>query len=64
MVSKLIGIKIFVNEFVAYSHLGKIIETRKNLTSSQDFNFYLNGTYSLPEGTQMIWHVYDLYIYE
>ncbi len=58
VVSKLIGIKIFVNEFVAYSKLGKMIEFRKNITDSGLYELYKNGTYSLPDDVEsMVWNV-------
>lgn len=56
-VSKLIGTKIFVNEFVAYSELGKTIQFRKNITDSNLFNLYQNGNYSVPSDITMIWNV-------
>ena len=57
-VSNLIGIKMFVNEFVAYSHMGKMIDLRKSLIANNTFNLYLNGTLSLLEDQQIIWNVF------
>jgi nucleoside permease NupC len=57
-ISKLIGIKMFVNEFVAYSELGKTINFRNNATSLGTLELYRNGTLSIPDGLFMIWNVY------
>jgi pyrimidine nucleoside transport protein len=54
-VAKLIGIKVLVNEFVAFAELGKIIDLRKNLTESNTFDLYRNGTLSLGDKA-MIWN--------
>ena len=56
-VSKLIGIKIFINEFIAYSELGKIISFRDDLQSKNLFESYRNGSIELPADLQMIWNV-------
>jgi len=42
-VSKLIGYKVFVNEFFAYDKLGKIIKYRQSLIDNGSFEFYRNG---------------------
>ena len=57
MLSNLIGIKVFVNEFIAYSELGKIINLRNNITNNNMFDSYRNGTLTLPNDTLMIWNV-------
>jgi len=55
-VSKLIGTKIFVNEFVAYEKLGKMIKFKEEIIANGTYNLYYNGTLSLPaEG--VIWSV-------
>jgi nucleoside permease NupC len=54
-VSKLIGIKVFVNEFVAYSELGNVIKFRQNITMQNTFELYRNNTLQAPKG--MIWNV-------
>jgi nucleoside permease NupC len=59
-VSKLIGIKIFINEFIAYSELGKIINFRDDLRSKNLFESYRNGSIELPADSQMIWNVKKL----
>jgi len=56
-VSKLIGIKMFVNEFVAYSELGKIIDFGNQIRDNNTFEFYRNGSMSLPDGMVMLWNV-------
>ncbi len=55
-VSKLIGTKIFVNEFVAYEKLGTMIKFREAIINNGTYELYYNGTLSLPaEG--VIWSV-------
>ena len=56
-VANLIGIKVFVNEFIAYSELGKIINLRNNITNYNMFDSYRNGTLKLPNDALMIWNV-------
>ncbi|RMZ94991.1 hypothetical protein BpHYR1_000196, partial [Brachionus plicatilis] len=55
-VSKLIGIKIFVTEFLAYSHMGKMVAVRNELIKNGLLDSYLNGTYSLPPGSDILIH--------
>ena len=59
-VSKLIGIKIFVNEFVAYAELGKTIQFRDDIIKTGLFDAYKNGTLPLPNDIYMIWNVINL----
>lgn len=54
--SNLIGIKMFVNEFVAYSELGKSIHFRNEIIEKNLFESYRNGTISLPPNG-IIWNV-------
>lgn len=56
-VGKLVGIKTFINEFVAYKELGDIINFRKNLIENQTYELYKNGTLSIPSNIAMIWNV-------
>lgn len=56
-ISGLIGIKIFVNELVAYSRMGKMIDLRNSLIANNTLELYSNGTYVLPEGSHIIWNV-------
>lgn len=56
-VSKLIGTKIFVNEFVAYAELGKTIRFRDDIIKANLFDAYYNGNLPLPDGLYMIWNV-------
>ncbi|CAF0781890.1 unnamed protein product [Brachionus calyciflorus] len=53
-ISKLIGIKVFVNEFVAYSHMGNMIKTRNELINNGTLNSYLNGTLILSPDTDIL----------
>jgi nucleoside permease NupC len=56
-VSKLIGYKIFLNEFVAYQKLGNIIDFRNKIIANNTIIFYKNGTLPLPNSLDMIWNV-------
>ncbi|CAF0729652.1 unnamed protein product [Rotaria sordida] len=53
--SKLIGIKVSLNEFIAYQELGKIRKLRNELIANDTFSLYLNGTLTLPNDIQMLW---------
>ena len=57
VVSKLIGTKIFVNEFVAYSQLGKSIRFKEEIIRNNEFELYFNGTYMVPSDVFAIWNV-------
>lgn len=54
---KLIGLKTFINEFVAYEELGKIINFRKEAILNNTLELYKNGTMSLPISQSMLWNV-------
>ena len=57
-VSRLIGTKIFVNEFVAYTELGKtIMFIKNNITDDVILASYKNGTLTIPNDITMIWEV-------
>ncbi|UJR35986.1 hypothetical protein I4U23_028726 [Adineta vaga] len=56
LASKLIGIKVSLNEFIAYQELGKIRALRNDLIANNTLALYLNGTLSLPANTQMLWN--------
>ncbi|CAF1417320.1 unnamed protein product [Adineta ricciae] len=56
LASKLIGIKVSLNEFIAYQELGKIRNLRNELIANNTFPLYLNGTLPLPPNTQMLWN--------
>lgn len=56
-VSKLIGMKVFVNEFVAYAELGKTIQFRDDIIRTGLFDAYKNGSIALPNDVYMIWNV-------
>lgn len=55
-VAKLVGYKVFVNEFVAYTKLGAVVDFRNGIIANGTFPLYRNGTYPLPHNiTNMIW---------
>ncbi|CAF1414845.1 unnamed protein product [Adineta ricciae] len=56
LASKLIGIKVSLNEFIAYQELGKIRGLRDQWIADNTFPLYLNGTIPLPPNTQMLWN--------
>ncbi|CAF1426114.1 unnamed protein product [Adineta steineri] len=56
LASKLIGIKVSLNEFIAYQELGKIRQLRNELILNHTFPLYLNGTLILPEDIPMLWN--------
>jgi len=61
-VSRLIGTKIFVNEFVAYTELGKtILFIKNNITDDIIYESYRNGSLIIPNGITMIWQVFYLF---
>ncbi|CAF1009470.1 unnamed protein product [Adineta steineri] len=60
--SKLIGIKVSLNEFIAYQELGIIRKLRDELIKNETFPLYLSGNLTLPEGTQMLWNDSSLII--
>ncbi|CAF4029869.1 unnamed protein product, partial [Rotaria sp. Silwood2] len=55
LASKLIGIKVSINEFIAYQELGKIRGLRDALMANNTFPLYLNGTLKLPSDVSMLW---------
>jgi hypothetical protein len=56
-VSNLIGIKTFVNEFVAYAHMGQMIDLRNELIANGTFQAYQNGSLSLRPNQNILWNV-------
>lgn len=58
---KLIGLKTFINEFVAYEELGKIIIFRKEAILNNTFELYRNGTMSLPNSQEILWNVFIVF---
>jgi hypothetical protein len=48
---------MFVNEFVAYSELGKIIDFGNQIRSNNTLELYRNGSMALPDGMVMLWNV-------
>ena len=55
--AKLIGIKVFVNEFVAYNYLGDTIRFRNEIIANSTYDLYRNGTFPLPDNLFMMWNV-------
>lgn len=57
-VAKLVGFKVFINEFVAFTKLGSVITFRDQVISNGTFPLYKNGTLPLPVDLPfMIWNV-------
>jgi pyrimidine nucleoside transport protein len=56
-VGKLIGLKTFINEFVAYKDLGDVIKFRNEIFLNGTQELYRNGTFPLPSNISMIWEV-------
>ena len=44
-VAKLLGIKTFINEFVAYKQLGDVINFRKEILNNGTYDQYKDGDY-------------------
>jgi nucleoside permease NupC len=58
-VAKLVGYKVFVNEFVAYKKLGNVINLRQSIIANNTLFDYKNGTKFLPQDmSYMIWNVF------
>ena len=55
--AKLVGTKVFVNELVAFSKLGKTTRFRDEIIANGTFDLYRNGTYALPNDIVRIWNV-------
>ncbi|CAF1573027.1 unnamed protein product, partial [Didymodactylos carnosus] len=53
--SKLIGIKVALNEFIAYQKLGEIRILREAWISNGTYELYRNGTLTMPDNTVMLW---------
>ena len=57
-VAKLVGYKVFVNEFVAYKKLGNVINLRQSIIANNTLFDYKNGSKFLPQDmSYMIWNV-------
>ena len=56
-VSKLLGLKTFINEFVAYKDLGDVINFRNEIFKNGTQEFYRNGSTPIPNNIAMIWQV-------
>jgi hypothetical protein len=48
---------MFVNEFSAYSELGKSIKFKNQMIADGTFESYKNGTLTVPSGLYPIWNV-------
>lgn len=55
-IGKLVGYKIFLNEFVAYQKLGEIITLRDSLVANGTFDLYHNGTMKLAANKSIVWN--------
>lgn len=55
-VARWLGIKVLVNEFVAYKSLGDTIKFREETLANSTYEFYRNGTYPIPSNINMIWN--------
>lgn len=56
-VAKLVGLKTFINEFIAYKELGQVINFRKEIIANNQYELYRNGTLNAPSNIAMIWNV-------
>jgi nucleoside permease NupC len=56
-VAKLLGIKTFINEFVAYKELGDVINFRNEIIRNGTFEQFKTGIFQVPENIDMIWEV-------
>jgi pyrimidine nucleoside transport protein len=56
-VSKLLGLKTFINEFVAYKDLGDVINFRNEIFKNGTQELYKNGSMPIPNNIAMIWQV-------
>ena len=56
-VAKLVGLKTFINEFIAYKELGSAINFRKQIIASNQFDLYKNGTLHAPSNETLIFNV-------
>jgi pyrimidine nucleoside transport protein len=56
-VSKLLGLKTFINEFVAYKDLGDVINFRNEILKNGTQELYKNGSMPIPNNIAMIWQV-------
>ena len=56
-VAKLLGIKTFINEFVAYKELGDVIDFRNKILKNGTYEQYKSGILTIPNNIDMIWEV-------
>ncbi len=56
-IGKLVGYKVFLNEFVAYQKLGDAVTFRDQLRANGTFELYRSGNLTLPANQAMIWDV-------
>lgn len=55
--AKLIGFKVFINEFVAFTKLGSVITFRDGIIKNGTYPLYRNGTLVVPSDLPMVWNV-------
>ncbi|RNA39663.1 solute carrier family 28 member 3 [Brachionus plicatilis] len=55
-IAKLVGFKVFVNEFVAFTKLGAVVNFRNEIIANGTEILYRNGTLPIPTGMPMIWN--------
>ena len=53
---------MFVNEYVAYSELGKVINFRDAIVANGTFDAYRSGEFAVPSDISMIWSVKDWHL--
>ena len=58
-VAKLVGTKVFVNELVAFSKLGKTTKFRDAIIANGTYELFKNGTLQIQNDITMIWNVND-----
>ncbi len=56
-VGKLIGIKVILNELIAYKNLGATIKFRDAIRTNGTYELFRNGTLPIPSDITMIWNV-------
>ncbi len=62
-VGKLIGLKTFINEFVAYKELGATINFRNLAHTNNTYGMYKSGALAIPSDITMIWNVCSFFYF-
>jgi nucleoside permease NupC len=60
-VGKLIGIKVILNELIAYRDLGRTIKFRDEIRFNGTFESFKNGSLTIPNDITMIWNVSKIF---